>query len=514
MSSSPSVQSSTASFRSDHNLEARADLANHMEKQAESLSAATTKQEEDGNHKAFLVDWHGTDDPENPLNWSTARKHGITLTLSFAVVVVTFASSVYSSASSAVAKHFGVSDEVGKLGITLFLCGYAIGPLAWGPLSERQGRKPPMLISYLGFVLFSLATATAKDLQTVLICRFFSGVFGCGPLSIAGGAMADYSSLEQRGIAIAIYSFATFAGPTFGPILGSFIVESHLGWRWTEYLTAIVGSAFLLVLLVALPETYAKRILQKRAEHRRLETRQWAWHAQLDEEAFDARVVVTKYLTRPIVMLVVEPMILLLSIYVAFIYGILYLLFGSLPVHYVEVRGWSEGVGSLPFLALLVGCGLGCLVMVGFNPRYVRTCKLNNSQPVPEERLLPMIVGAVVFPVGCLWYAWTTYASVHWIVPTLALVPIGCGIILLFLQALNYLIDAYLAYANSALAANSLLRSLFGAGFPLFGSQMMVNLGLQWANTVIGLIGVALLPIPILFYIYGKRLRRSSKFAT
>lgn len=506
------TDSTTASESYIENGERQPQVGHECEKKAE--SPAATQGEHATPSDPFLIQWNGPDDPENPINWSTRRKHGVTLILSFSVVVVTFASSVYSAASLAVAKQFSVSNEVAKLGVTLFLCGYAFGPLVWGPISEQLGRKLPMLLSYFGFVLFSFATATAKDLQTVLICRFFGGLFGCGPLSISGGAMADYCTLEQRGIAIAIYSLATFGGPTFGPILGSFIVDSYLGWRWTEYLTAIVGSAFLVVLVFALPETYAKRILQNRAAKRRRETGQWAWHTQLDLEPFDLQIVLTKYLTRPIVMLVSEPMILLLSIYVAFIYGILYLLFGSLPVHYVSVRGWSSGVGSLPFLALLLGCAIGCLIMVAFNPRYIRMCKANRGLPVPEERLLPMIVGAFLFPIGCFWYAWTTYPSVQWVVPTLALIPVGCGIILLFLQALNYLIDAYLAYANSALAANSLLRSLFGAGFPLFGTQMMVNLGLQWANTLIGLIGVVLMPIPILFYLYGKRLRRSSRFAT
>lgn len=461
----------------------------------------------------FLVQWDGSDDVENPQNWSRTYKYILTMLLSCSVIVVTFASSVYSAVTSAVAEEFGVSKEVSTLGITLFLVGYAFGPLVWGPLSERLGRKEPMAISYLGFVIFSVATATAKDLQTVLITRFFGGLFGCGPLSIAGGAMADYCSSEERGIAIAMYSFATFAGPTFGPILGGFITSSYLGWRWTEYITTIMGCAMLLLLLLFYPETYAKRILHDRAQERRIKFHEWTWHSSLDEEPLNINIVVTKYVSRPIVMLCCEPMILLLSIYVAFIYGILYLLFGSLPIEYAEVRGWEAGVDSLPFLSLLIGCGIGCVVMVAFNPRYMRLSNAAGGKPVPEERLLPMIVGAIVFPIGCFWYAWTTYAGVHWIVPTLALVPIGCGIILLFLQALNYLIDAYLSFANSALAANSLLRSLFGAGFPLFGTQMMHNLGLQWANTLIGLIGVVLMPIPVLFYIYGKRLRRHSRFA-
>ncbi len=67
--------------------------------------------------------------------------------------------------------------------------------------------------------------------------------------------------------------------------------------------------------------------------------------------------------------------------------------------------------------------------------------------------------------------------------------------------------------AASALAGNTFLRSLCGAGFPLFSGYMFNGMGIQWAATLLGCVAAALVPIPVIFYLYGARIRRNSKFA-
>jgi DHA1 family multidrug resistance protein-like MFS transporter len=83
----------------------------------------------------------------------------------------------------------------------------------------------------------------------------------------------------------------------------------------------------------------------------------------------------------------------------------------------------------------------------------------------------------------------------------------------IFLQALNYLVDAYLMFAASAIAGNTFLRSLAGAGFPLFARQMFDGMGIQWAATLLGCVAVVLIPIPFVFYFYGARIRERSAYA-
>jgi len=101
----------------------------------------------------------------------------------------------------------------------------------------------------------------------------------------------------------------------------------------------------------------------------------------------------------------------------------------------------------------------------------------------------------------------------HKIVPTLSGLFTGFGIMSIFLQCLNYLIDAYLMFAASAIAANTFCRSTVGAAFPLFGEYMINGMGIQWAATLLGCVAMALVPLPIIFYLKGAKIREKSKFA-
>jgi DHA1 family multidrug resistance protein-like MFS transporter len=81
------------------------------------------------------------------------------------------------------------------------------------------------------------------------------------------------------------------------------------------------------------------------------------------------------------------------------------------------------------------------------------------------------------------------------------------------LQSLNYLVDAYLMFAASAIAANTFLRSLCGAAFPLFARQMFEGMGIQWASTMLGIIAALLIPVPVWFYLKGAKIREKSAYA-
>lgn len=110
-------------------------------------------------------------------------------------MVSAFASSIFSAATTQVASAFGVSTEVGLLGLSLYVLGFATGPILWAPLSELRGRKLPLLVAMFGFSIFQVAVAVAKDLQTILICRFFGGVFGSCPLAVVAAIFSDVSIL-------------------------------------------------------------------------------------------------------------------------------------------------------------------------------------------------------------------------------------------------------------------------------------------------------------------------------
>ncbi|KAJ5760605.1 hypothetical protein N7520_007761 [Penicillium odoratum] len=461
-----------------------------------------------------LVEWDGPDDPENPQNFSRGRKWLITVTMSLMTVWITFASSVFSTATVVTAKEFNVSTEVMVLGTSLTVFGFALGPLCWAPMSELYGRRIPLFSGYAIFAIFQIPVAVATNLQQIMIFRFLIGVFGCSPLAVVGGAMADLWDPVDRAVAIAMFSGATFLGPTLGPIVGGFITDSYLGWRWTAWITLIASAAFGVVGLFVVPETYAPKLLQERAARLRQETKNWALHSFLDEHRPTWKDIVNKYLLRPFQMLILEPILLFITLYLALIYGILYLFFEAYPISFGQVRGWThEGVAALPFIGIMIGVIGGIsLIIYTTKTRFARKLA-KHGRVVPEERLVPMMIASVLLPIGLFWFGWTSKKEISWVPQVIAGVPIGMGILVIFMQGLNYIIDVYMMFANSAIAANTLVRSILGGAFPLFATQMYDNLGVDWASSVLGFITIAMIPIPILFFFYGAKIRAMSRFS-
>jgi hypothetical protein len=116
------------------------------------------------------------------------------------------------------------------------------------------------------------------------------------------------------------------------------------------------------------------------------------------------------------------------------------------------------------------------------NKRYKRVAASAGGFAPPEARLPMSMVGACALPIGLFWFAWTNSPDIHWMASITAGAPFGFGMILVFLGVMNYLIDAYTIYAASALAANSVLRSLFGMAFPLFTSCTYARVQIPQAN--------------------------------
>ncbi|GAM86439.1 hypothetical protein ANO11243_044530 [Dothideomycetidae sp. 11243] len=459
-----------------------------------------------------IVEWI-PNDPRNPQLFPESKKWILTAIVAIATLAVAFVSSAYSGGLRQVLEDFPASEEVGILGISLFVLGFAIGPLLWAPLSELFGRQYLYIFTYAALTAFNAGSAGSQNLRTLIVLRFFAGAFGSSPLTNAGGVIADMFSAEQRGIAVSLFAAAPFMGPVLGPIVGGFVGET-VGWRWVQGVMAIFTGTLWIIGTFCVPETYPPVLLRKRAERlSKLTGKVYVSRTDHDQGKKTFGQVFKSALGRPWVLLFTEPIVLLLTIYMAIVYGVLYMLFSAFPIVYQEKRGWTQGIGGLAFLGVAVGMTGAVAYNVYDNKRYVKILRAHGGFAPPEARLPPANIGSVAIVVGLFWFAWTNSPSIHWIVSILAGVPFGFGMVLVFLSIFNYLIDAYVIFAASVLAANSVLRSLFGASFPLFTTYMYDNLGIHWASSIPAFLALLCLPMPYIFYKYGPAIRARCKFA-
>lgn len=235
--------------------------------------------------------------------------------LTFCALVTAYASAVFATASDGAMKEFGFGREVAALGTTLYVLGFSAGPTVWAPASELIGRRWPLLVGMFGFDIFTIATAVAKDTQTVMLTRFFSGFFAASIIALVPASLSDLFNSHHRGIAIAVYTMSVFTGPFTSPFIGGFTAASYLGWRWTLYIPAFVGFFSLILMALFCRETYAPTILVQKAAILRRQTRNWGIHARQAELEIDFRELVTKNLARPFKILFTEPIAFCLTLY-------------------------------------------------------------------------------------------------------------------------------------------------------------------------------------------------------
>lgn len=490
----------------------------HIEHAGLTLRMGNNKELPDLPHspkKSFVVEFDGPNDPMHPHNWPFIKKFRGCASLGMTTMIVAWGSAIFATAVPEISLTYNISQVVATLGMSLYILGFAGGPVVWGSLSELYGRKRPILISQFGFIVFTFATATAKDIQTIMICRFFSGFIGSAPFSVVGGAFTDQFANRYRGMALVCYLSTVFLGPMIAPVAGGFISQSYLGWRWTQYITGILGCAVFVANLIFYEESYYPIVLVKKAQLLREQTGNWAIHAIAEERDIELKEIIHKTVLRPIRLLGTQPIVSLIAIYIAFVYGILYLCLEVYPIIFVEGYKFNSGVGMLPYIALFIGLLLGGVFLACFEPRYRKLVDKNGGRAVPEARLDAMAIPSIFFPIGLFWVTWTGHYCdhIHWIVPTIGGAFIGFGLMGIFLSAICYCVESYLAIAASVMAANAFLRSAFAAAFPLFAKQMFHNMGIQWAGTLLGCVGLALIPIPILFRIYSGRLKQTIRMS-
>jgi multidrug resistance protein len=411
--------------------------------------------------------------------------------------------------------HIQGGEAALALILSIFLLGTALGPLIISPLSEVYGRVVVLQCGSLLFLTFNLACGFAQSQTQITIFRFFAGVGSSTPLGIGAGIIADCFNPEDRGLAIAIYNLVPLIGPAIGPIAGAFIAENTT-WRWCFWATSIAQAVVQLIGLFVLRETWAPVVLARRRKEV-WKTDPTSLYTTTESESRERTLLPTlwKALVRPMKLLTTQVIVQAICLYMAFLYGVSFLVFSTFSTLWTDHYGFPIGTGNLNYIALAVGFTFATQISSRLNDRiYNHLKEKNDDHGIPEYRLPMLVMGALLYPVGLLIYGWTGQYQLHWIVPDLGVAIYAAATFTSFQCLQTYLIDTYSTYAASAIAAAAFLRSIFGTVFPLFAPILYRKLEYGWGTTVIALVATTLgWPAPFLLWRFGPFLRAKSPYS-
>ena len=429
--------SSRTTSVSHHDADEEAALP--LEKSASRISGAavrTTTSEEEEQDEWDLgpndVYWDGPSDPQNPMNWSTTRKWSSIALVSLITFLTPLGSSSFAPGVPQLMEEFGSdSSLLSGFVVSVYVLGFAVGPLVIAPMSEMFGRLPLYHICGTLFAIWTIACALARTLDELIVFRFFAGCFGAAPLALGGGTIADLASAEWRATAMAIWTLGPTIGPVIGPVAGGFICE-NLGWRWNFWIIAIAAGVVIALSIVLMRETYAPALLERKAKKLRKETGNPLLKSKLDN-GMTTKELFLYSIVRPSKMLIFSPVCLSQSLYVAIIYSYLYLMFTTVTEIFESQYHFRSDLVGLAY----VGMGLGSFIgQFGYTYFENRNYKYHSEKGDlrPEHRLVAMVPGALLLPISLFWYGWSVQAGVHWMCPIIAMGVLGVALLLIFVS--------------------------------------------------------------------------------
>lgn len=456
-----------------------------------------------------VVDWNDSDDPRRPINWTVKKKWANCSIISVLTFLTPLASSMVAPAVPLIMQDFKSRDStLASFIVSIYILGYALGPLFIAPLSEVYGRMPVYHVCNIMFVIWNIACAVAPDLGSLLVFRLLAGIAGSCPITIFAGSIADVFIQEQRGGAMSVCALGPLIGPVVGPVAGGFLAQAA-GWRWVFWLVTIVSGVTAAFSIAFQRETYEPVLLQRLTDQLKKETGNENLRSKLDS-GITKKEYFKRAIIRPTKMLIFSPIVLALSIYMAVVYGYLYLLFTTLTPVYEGLYHFSNGIVGLTFLGIGLGSMLGLVIFGILSDRLLKilTARSGTGEMKPEYRLPPLIPGSIFIPIGLFWYGWSVEKHIHWIMGIIGTMWVGFGMLASFMSISTYLTDSFPRHAASAMAANTVLRSLVGAFLPLAGPKMYATLGYGWGSSLLAFIALLISPVAYIFYRYGEQIRK------
>jgi MFS family permease len=392
--------------------------------------------------------------------------------------------------------------------------GQAIGGYLIPPFSELIGRRVPYLCSSLAFSIFCLVIAAGRDSPgAVAVGRFVTGAASAVPSVVIAGSVEDVFNEKQRVWIVVLWNAGTTVGLALGPIYAASIIAAF-GWKWVYYSASAV-TFILFVALLAIRESRPSLLLGRLVESLRRD------HASIDGQDWDnpdaspdAKAFVNIVVVRPSRILTTEPIVIMVAVISGVSWGIIYLFTEAMTKIY-QSTGLTRTQASLPFLAIAVG------VLFTFLPRIrdqkvVRRRRRMKQEVEPEDKITGFFFAAPALTIGLAWFAWTVppfATNLHWLVPTLGLVPIGFAVNEIAYTLSGYLADTYLLYSASAFSGLAFIRAFISGLMPIISHAMYGRLGANIVGSILVGVSAVFCVAPWVFLRYSRRLRARSPFA-
>ena len=278
-------------------------------------------------------------------------------------------------------------------------------------------------------MIFIMGSALAPNIGAQLAFRFLAGIFGCPPLTCAGGTIADLWNPLEKTITFPMYAIMSFGGPVLAPVIASFIGQTGvLEWQWTAWIILITSGAIFVLVLLFQPETYSPLLLKWKGNHLRQKTGDPRYRSSMDMDKVSLFNRIGGAMKRQFLITFHEPIILLISLYMTVLYIVLFTFFDGYTNIFTDVHGLSQGLTNIVWVAMYVGIALAGLLVL---PIYRYTKRdftaaaqqkngadpaldpraLDNVHTQPEIRLWFAMCGAPLIPISLFWMGWTDFVS-------------------------------------------------------------------------------------------------------
>lgn len=406
-----------------------------------------------------------------------------------------------------------MTDLQAATGVSLYGWGFAIGPLCLAPISEEFGRYWTYVAAVLLYALCHLFLGLGQNVGTILVGRWFQGLSGCIGATVVAGTVSDLYPPAKRGLPMSIFTFWVTLGPGLAPVIFSWVeADPRFEWRWIQWFQMITFGLYFPIVVLVLRETRASVLLRRKAKKLRDERGMMdggRYVARSEVNKLDLGEAMKRSLSRPLMFLALEPVVLFFAIWAALAWGVFFIQVAALPTVMRIVHGFDVTQSGLTYLSLCLGTCLG----FGLNFIQDRIYKSKVGKHGVEARLYGAMAAGPGLAVGCIIFGLTSIESVHWIAPCVGLTIILMSAYTIYQAAFVYLSECYGSHASSAVAAMSFLRILVGSSFPMFTNQMFDTLTPRWSLFMMGCIALVLAPVPYIAFFKGPWIRERSPYS-